>query len=166
MILLKPFTIVDLSQLNQWIKDEKELFRFAGDYFIFPIDKKQIKKYLQDKNRFAFQVLYQGNPVGHAEIYKESPQQARLCRILISDVVRGKGLGKKTVKTLLHKCFNEPGMETMHLNVFAWNTGAITCYKKCGFQITPCQTTKIYYQNETWLTLNMRITKAQWVSDN
>ncbi len=166
MIVLKAFEIADLVQLNQWIKDEQQLFQFAGDYFVFPIDTKQISDYLSDKNRQAFQVLYQGDPIGHAEIYKESPKRARLCRILISDIIRGKGLGKKTVNALLTQCFNKLEMETVHLNVFDWNIGAIKCYESCGFQISPNQITEIYYQDKIWQTINMTIIKAQWTQDS
>lgn len=166
MIILKPFELADLSQLNQWIKDERQLFQFAGDHFTFPIDKKQITSYLYDKNRLAFQVLYQGEPVGHAEIYRESSKQARLCRMLISDVIRGQGLGKATIKALLHQCFNESAIEIVHLHVFDWNIAALNCYKKCGFQVTPNQITKINYRDKIWQAINMTITKAQWTQGN
>ncbi len=162
MIVLKPFELADLSQLNQWIKDERQLLQFAGDYFTFPLNYQQIRKYLFDGNRFAFQVIHQGNPIGHAEIYKENSRQARLCRMLISDLIRGKGLGKEIVKMLLYKCFSELVTESVHLHVFDWNIAAIKCYEKCGFQITPYQTTIIHLQNEIWKTIHMTITKAQW----
>ncbi|PIE41975.1 MAG: GNAT family N-acetyltransferase [Gammaproteobacteria bacterium] len=166
MILLKPFEITDLPQLNQWIRDEKELFQFAGDYFTFPIDTKQITRYLHDKNRCAFQVRYQGNPIGHAEIYKEGPKRARLCRMLLCDTARGKGLGKATIKTLLYKCFNELSIESVHLHVFDWNLTAIKCYESCGFQITPNQITKIHYRDKIWQAINMTTTNMQWTQDN
>ncbi len=166
MITLKPFSIADLPQLNQWIEDERQLVQFAGDYFTFPIDTKQISDYLDNKNRYVFQVRHQAYPIGHAEIYREGPEQAKLCRILLSDANRGKGLGKATLNKLLYKCFNELAINTVHLNVFDWNIIAIRCYESCGFQIIPNQITTIYYQDEAWQTIKMAIKKSQWIQDN
>ncbi len=166
MITLKPFEKADLPQLNQWIANAQQLLLFSGDYFTFPIDENQIIHYLSDKQRLAFQVLHNKIPIGHAELYQENHQQARLCRILLSEGSRGQGLGKQCIQALLTHCFDDLDLHTVHLNVFDWNLAAIKCYEKCGFQITPTPKKSFHHNDEIWQTINMSITKTSWTQDN
>ena len=163
MINLIPFTISDTKYLNCWIKNERDLIQFAGDIFTYPIDEKQIAYYLADNNRLVYQVIDDDYPVGHAEIYHESDEQARLCRILVGDPnIRGKGTGQLIITRLLSIAFNLKGYKRVHLNVYDWNSVAIKCYQKCGFEINPEISSKIIVGDEVWNAINMTIDKTQW----
>ena len=49
--------------------------------------------------------------------------------------------------------------ETAELNVYDWNTGAIECYKKVGFAFDPYVKSEARIDQETWVSLNMKIHK-------
>lgn len=163
-IHLQPFTIEDTETLSKWIEDEKSLFQFAGDIFRFPITNAQIQEYLADFNRYVYKVFISNKVVGHAEIYLDAEQSAKLCRILIGDpAMRGKGIGKLVISQLLTIAFTEFEVLKVHLNVYDWNTNAIRCYEKVGLQINPNNVNHINFKGDTWTTINMMIDKANWL---
>jgi RimJ/RimL family protein N-acetyltransferase len=161
MIQLEPFTSSDFSRLISWIDNEEELIQFAGPIFNFPLTKRQLNKYLEDKNRFAFKVV-EVNPkqnIGHCEIYL-SEQKAKLCRILIGEKsFRGKGLGLQIVNDLLEISFTKFDKSFAELNVFDWNVNAIKCYENAGFVINKNIVKTIEVNGKTWTSLHMTIDK-------
>ncbi len=163
MIKLEPFEYKDSEYLSNWIDNERDLIQFAGDMFSFPITEAQIEKYLKDKNRFVFKAVFSGTIVGCAEIYLEDSYNARLCRILIGNSeFRGKGIGKNIIEELLKISFKELKVNSVNLNVFDWNTGAIKCYEKSGMKINEGITKEAKYQEEKWIAINMSINKNDW----
>lgn len=176
MIYLEPFTPDDYHSLNSWIRTEHELIQFSGGIFKYPIDKEQIKKYLDDGLRHSFKVICTESSdngllntqiiIGMAEIYCEDNQTAKLCRILIGHPdMRGKGLGKEIIRLLLKKSFEDMACEYVHLNVYDWNTGAIKCYEQVGFTKNPLiNQHHIMVDGKQWTTINMSIDKPRWQS--
>ena len=164
MIRLEPFAKTDFNKLISWIDSEEDLVQFAGPIFKFPLSEKQLEKYLEDKNRFAFKVIDTESEqiIGHCEIYL-TEQSAKLCRILIGDKsFRGKGLGLQIVIILLEKSFTNFDKPFVELNVFDWNVGAIKCYEKAGFEINKNKTSTINVKGKIWNSINMTIDIATW----
>jgi RimJ/RimL family protein N-acetyltransferase len=166
MIKLEPFTKSDFTRLISWIDNLEELVQFAGPNFSFPLTTEQLEKYLSDENSFAFKIIETGSnkTIGHCEIYK-SESSAKLCRILIGEkIFRGRGLGAEIVNQLLEKSFMQFNYSLAELNVYDWNIGAIKCYEKSGFKINTDKTKIIIVDGKPWTSLNMIITKAEWLS--
>ncbi|WP_131667475.1 GNAT family N-acetyltransferase [Psychrobacter pygoscelis] len=162
-INLQPFNIDDTEKLSQWIEDERSLIQFSGGIFTFPITRSQIQEYLADTKRHVYKVLISRKVVGHAEIYLDEAQSAKLCRILVGDPdMRGKGIGQLIIFRLLTIAFTEFNVQRVHLNVYDWNTTAIKCYEKVGLQINPGKSTHIPFRNDSWTAINMVIDKAGW----
>lgn len=163
MITLRPFTKAHFFWLDKWIESKRELFQFAGSLFDFPIQDMQKDSYLSDNKRLPFQMLADKTVVGHIEIYQESDEQAKLCRILVGEKsTRGKGIGEAAITLALDHCFTELSCKKVHLNVYDWNISAIKCYEKCGMKINPHVTSITHFENEKWVAINMSITKQQW----
>ncbi|MDH6254341.1 RimJ/RimL family protein N-acetyltransferase [Chryseobacterium sp. H1D6B] len=161
MIELVPFTIDHAGELISTIKDEKMLLQFAGPAYHFPLTKEQLEVDLSDENRTLFRIIEKEtqNVIGHSQIFLKE-NSFLLGRILIWDENnRGKGFGKKIVQKLLDYGFSHFDKQTGELNVYDWNKGAIECYKKVGFELDPNVTSKVNIDNETWLSLNMKIDK-------
>ena len=117
MIELKPFQKDDFSSLISWINNENDLVQFAGAIFTFPLTNNQLNNYLKDLNRHAFKVIYKldNSIIGHSEIYINKNKTAKLCRILIGNPkFRGKGLGQKIVKELVHISFDNYNEKIVH----------------------------------------------------
>ncbi|MFD1630782.1 GNAT family N-acetyltransferase [Pseudopedobacter beijingensis] len=158
MVILQPFERKDFDRLIDWVNSEKDLVQFAGKLFEYPLTVAQLERYVGDRNRFAFKVIAQQNKevIGHAEIYRESVEEARLCRILIGNpAYRGKGIGKAIVKELLDFALSNFNVEYIDLNVYNWNTSAIKCYENMGFKVNPLKTSTIVVGGEDWIALNM-----------
>jgi RimJ/RimL family protein N-acetyltransferase len=164
MIQLEPFTIADFGRLISWIENKEELVQFAGPVFKFPLNEKQLEKYIEDKNRFAFKVVETNSEqiIGHCEIYL-TEQTAKLCRILIGEKsFRSKGLGLQIVNNLLEISFANFNKSSVELNVYDWNVGAIKCYEKAGFVINKDIVKTIEVNGNTWTSINMTINKTTW----
>jgi len=78
---------------------------------------------------------------------------AHVCRFLLCETNRNKGLGVLILKQLSNIAFQNMGLNRLTLNVFCYNVGAIRCYKKAGFIIED------YKQQEDtrWNTYSMEL---------
>ncbi|MFP3599256.1 GNAT family N-acetyltransferase [Chryseobacterium sp. SIMBA_029] len=159
MIELLPFNISHAPELISEIKDEKMLLQFAGPAYHFPLTKEQLAQDLSNENRTFFRVVEtaSGTTIGHAQIFLKE-KTFLLGRILIWDEDnRGKGYGKKLVLQLTEYGFSNFDKDTAELNVYNWNTGAIECYKKAGFEIDPTVMSEVYFEGEKWTSINMKM---------
>ncbi|NML71829.1 GNAT family N-acetyltransferase [Chryseobacterium sp. RP-3-3] len=166
MIELQIFKKENASELISKIKDKRALLQFAGPAYHFPLTKEQLESDLNNENRFMFRIFDQTehNTIGHAQIFLKEGTFL-LGRILIWDENnRGKGYGKKIVQKLLEYGFSHFDKETAELNVYDWNTGAIECYKKVGFEIDPDIMSEVSIDDELWLSVNMKISKNTFES--
>ncbi len=161
-IKLTPFAIEDFKLLLNWIKNEEEMVQFSGGAFSYPLSEEQIKKYLNDKLSYAFNVTHEDKIIGHCEICLENKNSAKLGKVIIGDKnFRNKGLGAKLIKEMLRYCFLNLHVNYIHLYVYDWNKGAIKCYEKCGFQTN--EKTKITtFSDKIWTALDMEIDKDNW----
>lgn len=168
MIELQIFKAEDASELISTIKDKRELLQFAGPAYHFPLTNEQLESDLENEKRFMFKVFdtAEQKAIGHAQIFLKD-ETFLLGRILLWDEnTRGKGYGKKIVQELLQYGFHHFDRETAELNVYDWNTGAIECYKKVGFEIDPDVMSEVSIDNELWLSINMKISKNTFKSGN
>lgn len=159
MIELQPFNIDDVLALISNIKDKSSLLQFAGPMYRFPLTEDQLAGDLSDENRTLFKIvdIESKNTIGHAQIFLKE-KTFLLGRILIWDENnRGKGYGKKVMQELLKYGFSTFNRELAELNVYDWNTGAIECYKKVGFTIDPDIKNEVKIDDETWVSINMKI---------
>ncbi|UKB82261.1 GNAT family N-acetyltransferase [Chryseobacterium sp. MEBOG06] len=164
MIKLQPFKTEDIQMLISRIPDKRALLQFAGPMYSFPLTEDQLKKDLSDENRTLFKIIGETdqNAIGHAQIFLKE-NTFLLGRILIwNENNRGKGYGKKTVQELLKYGFHNFDRETAELNVYDWNTGAIECYKKVGFEIDPDVMSEVSIDHEIWISVNMKINKNRF----
>ncbi|WP_336959255.1 GNAT family protein [Chryseobacterium contaminans] len=159
MIALESFHIQDAPELISNIKDSRSLLQFAGPMYSFPLTTDQLERDLSDENRTLFKIVddESQNTIGHAQIFLKE-KTFLLGRILIWDENnRGKGYGKKVMQELLKYGFSTFNREVAELNVYDWNTGAIECYKKVGFAIDPDIKNEVKIDDETWVSINMKI---------
>lgn len=164
MIALQPFHIQDASALILNIKDQRVLLQFAGPMYHFPLTEGQLEGDLSDENRTLFKIVdvEQQNTIGHAQILLKE-KTFLLGRILIWDENnRGKGYGKKVMQELLKYGFGNLKRDLAELNVYDWNTGAIECYKKVGFAIDPDVKNEVKIDDETWVSINMKIQRDEF----
>jgi RimJ/RimL family protein N-acetyltransferase len=157
MIILEPFSREDFSRLISWIENEEDMIQFAGSIFKYPLTHEQLETYIQGDNRKVFRIrsVVTKEVIGHCELnYQE--ETPKLSRILIGpQSERSKGLGKYIVQEMIRKITADPKVNTIGLNVFDWNTGAIKCYEKQGFVIQPNKDKITTIGNKVWRSIYM-----------
>ena len=65
-----------------------------------------------------------------------SQKSAHMCRLIVSNESKSKGIGSAFLHELCKTCFFEMGLSRLTLRVFCFNIGALRCYEKCGFLAT------------------------------
>ena len=140
VIELQAFGREDFQRLLSWISSPKFLLQWAGPIFQFPLDTPQLERYLAAAAetppvRRIFKAVAGGEVVGHIELdaIDSRNRSARMSRVLIADVWRGRGAGSSMVQALLEFGFGELGLHRIDLVVFDFNLTAIACYEKAGF---------------------------------
>jgi RimJ/RimL family protein N-acetyltransferase len=142
-VRLEPFSEADFDRLIAWSPSADFLLQWAGPTFTFPLDRDQLDKYLATARQVppvchAFKALGADEQViGHVEIGNLDPRNcsARLSRVLIGPPdLRGRGLGRQVVRAALKLAFETLKLHRVDLLVFDFNTAAIMCYEREGFQ--------------------------------
>ncbi|MEM6629427.1 MAG: GNAT family protein [Bacteroidota bacterium] len=160
-VTLTDFEAKYFDTLISWIASERELIQFAGPIFTFPLTTPQLHSYLDDPNRKAFALLSSSSQehLGHGEIYRKSPFQVDLSRLLIGPhSQRGKGLGTAMVNSLIVEAQKRFTPKEIRLKVYTWNTSAIRCYSKIGFIIDPNTSYETPVSEEVWHAHEMVLT--------
>jgi RimJ/RimL family protein N-acetyltransferase len=162
MITLEKFTPLDFDLLKSWINSEEELIQFAGTIFEFPLTDEQLSNYVRMIDRRPLRVLYNASVIGHCELNFQN-STPRLSRILIGEkIFRGKGLGREIVVAMVNEIFKNGEYNQIDLNVFDWNTSAISCYQKVGFTINPKESKVVIVNGKNWTCLNMILYKINF----
>ncbi|WP_459503427.1 GNAT family N-acetyltransferase [Bacillus sp. C1] len=143
MIELKYFGRRDFQQLIDWIDSEEFLLQWAGPIFSYPLQEKQLEKYIENANDenaevFVYKVIDQETKkvIGHISLGKidRVNKSARIGKVLVGDTsMRGKSVGKKMMEEVLKVAFEQLGLHKVSLGVFEFNTPAIRCYERVGF---------------------------------
>ena len=166
MIRLESFKQSDFSVFISWIDSKELLVTIAGYDLILPLTEEQLQAYLDNPKSYSFTIMDDTNnkPIGHAEILLTPEETGKIDKLLIGDTsLRGKGLGKEVIQLLLEYAFEKLQLQTVELNVFDWNTGALKLYEKCGFILNPEKRQVFEFENNTWIAVNMRLNRAQWI---
>jgi RimJ/RimL family protein N-acetyltransferase len=147
MVELKPIKEADCQFIIDWNngKDDDYLIQWAGNKaYTYPIDIQQIVSRLNSSTSIIYLITADGTAIGSVELdsIDKNAATARVCRFILCDEVKNKGIGTLALKRLSDIAFNEMKLNRLTLGVFCYNVGAIRCYEKCGFLI------KEYHQRE------------------
>ncbi|MBC7918701.1 MAG: GNAT family N-acetyltransferase [Rhodoferax sp.] len=75
--------------------------------------------------------------VGFGQHWMNRPGAVHMGRILVSPLVRGKGLGRVLVEQLLARALQVSGVDTVTLRVYRDNGAALALYSSLGFVQVP-----------------------------
>lgn len=88
-----------------------------------------------------FIIVYKKNnePIGSVYLSNIDKQnkQAELGIFIGEDQYRGKGIGGQAITLIKEYAFNSLKLNRIYLRLVKTNSGALVCYKKCGFKETP-----------------------------
>ena len=83
----------------------------------------------------------------------------------IFEKYRGKGFGEKAYKMIFKYLFENYNIHTIYLRVGAFNTNAISLYKKVGFVETGKIVESIFRKGKYWDNIIMCITSEEYFKD-
>jgi len=156
--MLREFTLNDFVLLESWITDADILFRFSGPDWQFPLSRELLENYMLNHpfRQFYIGLSDDGEPYAFGEIISNEQHAPRLGRLLIGNAEqRGKGLGQKFVKELLHECIKIHQPDEIYLFVFEDNDIGIQCYLKSGFTFREEAYFRLNYQGQEVKVLKM-----------
>jgi RimJ/RimL family protein N-acetyltransferase len=172
MLRLEPFTEQDIPRLISWIPSARFLLQWAGTQFTYPLDEAQLLRYLIRSSEtpptlLIFKAVDADSEavIGHCELMQIDRQHrcARAGRILVgAPDMRGKGLGGQLVRALLDVAFGELHLHRVELEVFDFNTSAMACYQKIGFQTEGVLREARKFGDEYWNLCLMSILETEW----
>jgi len=138
-LILNRFEEADFSWLQGWVTSPELLFQFSGGHFSYPLNFEQLMNYrAEHPDRLMYTAWMEEQPVAFGEIIPQDSGQPRLGRILVGNpAMRGQGVGTRFVSALVEECGRLYDCNTVELNVWDENTGAIRCYEKAGFVFQP-----------------------------
>ena len=177
---IRPLEEDDIQAILQWNRntDENFLHQWSGyTAYHFPLTAEQIQKRKTLSSCRLFAALQEGKTVAAAEIdgldtanafiasnasYQKgihSQKSAPLCRLIVSNESKSKGIGSAFLHELCKTCFFEMGLSRLTLRVFCFNIGALRCYEKCGFLATSYDPG----ENERKPAYTMELTKERFL---
>ena len=173
MIVLEPFTEDDFPQLIAWINSERLLKTWGGAQFTYPLTAEQLRRYLHGANgpQRPAALIYKAvdtrrkATIGHIALghLNWEERTGRIAQVLVGEVARrGQGLGQAVVQALLYKAFGELGLQRVGLGVYDFNSAALRCYQRCGFQHIGTLRHVARYGEEWWSSVEMSLQAYEW----
>ncbi len=169
---LEPFTAADVDRLLGWIPDAEFLMLWSGPFFRAPLTREQLLEYAASAQadpppRRIYKAVHTptAEVFGHIELYNfdERNQSATLGKVLVGQPQgRGAGLGTQMVNAALEIAFVDLGLHRVDLRVFDFNTPAVRCYQKAGFQIEGHLRDFRKVGEEYWSSYLMAVLAPDW----
>ncbi|SIS45223.1 GNAT family N-acetyltransferase [Salimicrobium flavidum] len=170
MITLKPFTEEDFDTLINWIDSPEFLMQWAGPHFSYPLTYVQLEEYLSGANEsgsttLIYTVWEKERRVGHISLGRidRENNSARIGKVLLGDSnAKGRGICVSMIREALRIAFEELELHRVSLGVFDFNTSAINCYKKAGFQVEGLLRDYRKIEKKYWSLYEMSILAEEW----
>ena len=144
--------------MNAGIEDLNALVELEGLCFPDAWSENSLSQILADE-RYLVLLHHSdaGKPLGYL-IGSSLLNEAELARIAVIPQERGRGLGRKLLSAALQN-WRESGVESVFLEVRAFNRAAISIYESCGF--ATIATRKRYYDDgEDALVMRLELSPA------
>lgn len=155
---LIPFDSSHYGVLIDWIHSAQLNYLWGGDCYQFPLTKQQLEAHCAKQAVFPFLLMYEGSSAGYVELYQESTDCLRICRVFIAPQYRGEGLAKKMLTMLIEYAHEHFSAHELRLGVFEHNDVARRCYQSLGFKVDAVEQGTRSFGGETWnLVLMSRV---------
>lgn len=160
-----------LSQL-----DAPAVRQWAGNTVRHPVTREGLEYHLRKLNvkipvRRSFVAVPTGTsstgaaqqPVGYVELFNiQERGSAFITRMIVDPEERGQGFGTALVRSVLAIGFETHRLHRIELNVYDFNTAAIRCYEKAGFQKEGLMRGITFTGREYWNAYRMAILEDEW----
>lgn len=165
---LIPFTAQYFPILASWFKSEADVVQWGGPLMHYPLDDVQLQALLNEctvtpPRRKCWMAEDAGKIVGHIELgFDWRNGDAIVQRVAINPEFRGCGLAEPMVRLAVKEAFAIPEIERLELNVFTFNTRAISVYSRIGFKQEGVRRSSTRVGNERWDGMIMAILRDEF----
>ncbi len=166
-IYLSPRNEEDAEIFTQWLNDFDTTDYIGRSSTVVTLSGE--KEYLQKpmaENARNFAIINLENDKMIGTVGLENIDFINRCAILgifIGDKdFRNNGYGAEAIRLLLDYGFNYLNLESVKLDLLAFNERALACYKKCGFQETGRRRKHRYINGEYYDVIIMDILKEEF----
>lgn len=169
-IQLIPFSFDQFDLLQKEIPDPKFLMQWAGPKYAFPLSWEQMKNKIDETDEsgiknflFSATIPDTSETIGHIQltIIDRAAGIGNIGSVLIFKKFRNKGFGSEIISEIVKFGFQKKNLNELRLNAFDFNSSAIACYKKIGFEEYAFEKNAREVENESWNLIKMRIVKSQ-----
>ncbi|WP_295893919.1 GNAT family N-acetyltransferase [uncultured Vibrio sp.] len=153
----KQFSESHARQLTSWFPTQDQFLLWGGFVFTWPLtaDELIIRSKLSG---LEFCVLTDGNMLlGFIELKRVSDREMRLCRVVVTPHIRGKGLGKALVSHAVEYIKQSTHCTAVTLAVFTANKLAFNCYHSLGFKTIDIGPKSHEVNGQQWPLLQMSL---------
>lgn len=172
MIRLEYFNRNDFELLIDWVDHPELLLQWAGPTFEFPITIDQLEHYIKganhkSANHYVYKVINEetNERIGHISLGRVDRinRCARIGKVLVGKGhLRGKGVGQQMIQEILKIAFKELNLHRVSLGVYDFNTAAIACYEKVGFQKEGLLREVAKFEDVYWSSWEMSLLENEW----
>ncbi|EGA68937.1 putative acetyltransferase [Vibrio sinaloensis DSM 21326] len=154
---LVPFKTADFRQLVDWIDSPELNYLWGGPAYDYPLTQEQIRQHTEQSAVSPFLFYHDLKLAGFVELFHQSSEVARVCRVFVDDKFRGQGVAQTMLYELIAMA-KEMGYRQLDLCVFANNASAIRCYQALGFAEYQRDHKSREFSGEKWTLIFMKKT--------
>lgn len=142
-VILRYMGEADYALMKEWSVSPEYLKKWAGPSLSYPLDDRQLERYLDGANHPAESGLLvycavlraTGQTVGHISLsgIDRENGSARISRVVVDPGSQGRGIGLQMVREVLRIGFEGLRLHRISLGVFDFNTAAQKTYETAGF---------------------------------
>ena len=167
MLRLRPYKNCDAQYIVSWTKNEFSFRQWSADrYEKNPITASDInsyyEKYINNDDFWGMTAFDETEVIGHFTMRFPNcnRDELRLGFVIINDMQREKGYGKKMISLAIRYAFEFVKVNKVSLGVFENNLAAIRCYESCGFKKVSIEKIEAYLcMDEKWNCIEMELKK-------
>ncbi|WP_410511045.1 GNAT family N-acetyltransferase [Paenibacillus sp. BR2-3] len=171
-IILRYFREDDFGYLKSWSVSPEFLKQWAGPSLTFPLEDQELRKYMEDSNHPVHSKLLiysavhkaSGQVVGHISLaaIDRDNRSARVGRVVLDPVYRGRGIGKRMMNEMLRIAFEGLELHRVSLGAFDFNTSALNSYEAAGFRREGIQREAAWFSDRYVDCIEMSILDREW----
>lgn len=166
-IYLSPRNSQDVEIFTKWLNDFQVTDYTGRSGMITTLEGE--KQYLEqteseEKRQFVIVTLDKDEMIGTVGLERINyiNRHATLGVFIGEEAYRNGGYGTEAINMILDYGFNYLNLNSIQLDVFAFNERAIACYKKCGFKEMGRRRQATFVNGKYYDTIQMDILKEEF----
>lgn len=158
----------DAEIYAQWVNDLETMFGmdFVSRNFTIQQEKEALSQLANSEKNFAIYTRQENKLIGSCGIVNHDMlnQWASVGLFIGDKTCWNGGYGTEAMRLLVDYCFQILNCHTVRLHVYSFNTPAIACYKKVGFQQIGCYKQSKRINGQWYDTIMMEILDEEFES--